>query len=288
MKTKLIFCFAFIYISISANAGAFLIQDSTGLPGDNLDLYGVMELFKKSENPEEFEKALNKEDNKINNLDLNGDNQTDYIKVIDHSETDAHAFVLQVDINEKETQDIAVIEIEKKGNENVTLQIVGDEELYGKDYIIEPAEPASKIPGYSENKTPATVIVNVWAWPMVPYIYRPSYVVWISPWRWSAYPVWWKPWRPVYWSVYHPHWYPYHAYHHRVYVHRTVVAHNVYYGHRAVSKTVIQKRGPVKQNNRPIRKEAVNGPRVQKQRSNHSAKSAPRQRAQGNKSGKRK
>jgi hypothetical protein len=235
-----------------------------------------MELFKKSENPEEFEKALNKEDNKLNNLDLNGDGKIDYIHVIDRTEKDVHALVLQVAVNENESQDVAVIEIEKKGENNADVQIIGDEELYGKNYIIEPAtENDSKSPETTTNKSNATVFVNVWHWPAVRHIYRPSYVVWVSPWGWGHYPGWWTPWRPVYWRHYHPHWHPYHSYHRRVYTHRVVVAHNVYYGHRKVSKTVYQKRSPapVRQAGKPVRK----APKAYKEQKPRKQQAAPKQ-----------
>lgn len=236
MKTRSIFCALFLYLSLSASATVFAQEDSLGLPGDNLDLYGVLDLFKKSGNPEEFEKALNKEDNKLNNLDLNGDGQIDYIRVIDHNEKNAHTLVLQVSINDKESQDVAVIEIEKNADETARMQIVGDEDLYGKDYIIEPADETANKTSTKSSSPP--VIVNVYTWPSVRYIYHPTYVVWVSPWSWHVYPVWWTPWRPVYWSVYHPHWYGHH-YHHRVYTHNVVYAHNMYYGHRVVSKNVV-------------------------------------------------
>ena len=38
-----------------------ITPDSLGLPGDNLNLYGVLDLFQKSETLEEFEKKLNAE-----------------------------------------------------------------------------------------------------------------------------------------------------------------------------------------------------------------------------------
>ena len=50
-----------------------------GLPGDNLNLYAVMKLFQESETLEGFERNLNAQDSKINNLDLNNDNLVDYI-----------------------------------------------------------------------------------------------------------------------------------------------------------------------------------------------------------------
>src|SRR5690606_5212214 len=87
--------------------------DSTGLPGDHFSLDGALELFKNAESPEAFEKALNTENNYVNNLDLNHDGDIDYVRVIDHSEEDAHALVLQAIVAKEEFHDIAVIEIEK-------------------------------------------------------------------------------------------------------------------------------------------------------------------------------
>src|SRR6476619_6373453 len=115
-------------------------EDSTallGLPGDNLDLYAVLTLFQKSKTIEAFEKSLNDEQTKINNLDLNLDKKVDFIKVKTTKEDSSFTFVLQVDVTKTETQDVAVILLNKvKGK--VSMQIVGDEELYGKDYVIEP------------------------------------------------------------------------------------------------------------------------------------------------------
>ncbi|HRG53549.1 MAG TPA: hypothetical protein PLL00_11995 [Bacteroidia bacterium] len=262
MKTRNLFFALFIVINVCALASTRTqTPDSLGLPGDNLNLYGVLDLFKKSENPEAFEKALNSSDTKLNNLDLNGDGETDYIRVIDRSEKDMHAFVLQIPVNEDESQDVAVIEIEKESDGTAHLQIVGDEELYGKNYIVEPSEENSKAP--AANSTPAQVqqsspsnssstsavattppppVVNVWAWPTVRYVYQPVYAPWVSPWRWRYYPPYWKPWRPVGWAVYYPHWHPYHVHYRRGYTYRVVRVHDMYYSHRVVSRTVYQKR----------------------------------------------
>ncbi|RAW02947.1 hypothetical protein [Pseudochryseolinea flava] len=209
-------------------------NDSTGLPGDNFSLNGALELFKQSESPEEFEKKLNAEDSKVNNLDLNGDGEIDYIKVIDKADGDAHAFVLQAAVSENESQDIAVIEVEKESDEKATLQIIGDEDLYGEETIVEPTEKVKTNAG----TTSSNVTVNVYTWPSVRYVYRPGYRVWVSPWGWHARPVWWRPWRPVHYHVFHP----YHAhYRHRyavVHTHRTVVAHRVYRPTRTTSVIV--------------------------------------------------
>lgn len=238
-------------------------MDSLGLPGDNLNLYSVLDLFQKSETFEAFEKSLNAEDSKINNLDLNNDDKTDYIKVIDHQTGESHAVVLQVMVNEKENQDVAVIEIEKDKAGKVVVQIVGNEELYGKDYIVEPTEndPNAKT---AETKTPenekTTVINNttnnyyntslpntqyvvVNQWPIVHYVYGPSYVVYVSPWYWGYYPGWWRPWSPWYWHSYYWHHHNHYHHHHYGHYHRTAFyrapfAHNHYGPHRSVSITV--------------------------------------------------
>ncbi len=236
--------------------------DSLGLPGDNFDLYAALDLFKRSENPEAFEKALNSGDTKLNNLDLDADGKVDYVKVVDKNEGDAHSLVLQVAVSKTETQDVAVIEIEKKDKDEAHLQIVGDEDLYGKNYIVEPKEQDATIndhknadaaraaaadnnnddvyanPGNTADSRPE-VVVNVWAWPSVQYIYGPAYAGWVSPWYWGYYPGWWQPWPVIYWGYYHRHVYRYHyPYYRRAYFYRCGVAHNYYYGRRMASETV--------------------------------------------------
>src|SRR5688572_26114169 len=116
-------------------------QDTTallGLPGDNLDLYAVLTLFQKSKTIEGFEKSLNDEKTGINNLDLNLDKKVDFIKVVTKKDGDAFTFILQVDVTKTETQDVALILVNKDKKDKVSIQAVGDENLYGKDYVIEP------------------------------------------------------------------------------------------------------------------------------------------------------
>src|ERR1035437_1202153 len=126
---------------------------SLGLPGDNLNLYAVMNLFQESKTLPQFEKSLNDENSKINNLDLNGDGQTDYISVVDKVDGRAHTIVLKDAISATETQDVAVFYVNKDANNQVQIQLIGDEALYGKDYIIEPsaAGNTSANPDNSDN-----------------------------------------------------------------------------------------------------------------------------------------
>ena len=219
-----------------------VLSDSTGVPGDNFSLEGALEMFKKAESPEQFEKMINTEDNKVNNLDLNGDGDIDYIKVIDKAEGDAHAFILQAAVSDSESQDIAVIELEKTGGNNAAVQIVGDEDIYGEQVIVEPAGENARTTTSAQARTRSVattnVVVNVWAWPVVRRVYAPGYVVWVSPWGWRARPVWWHPWRPVHYRVFYPYRAPYHRHYVVVHHHRVVHAHRIYTPVRTTSVTV--------------------------------------------------
>lgn len=234
-----------LFISASAIAAA---PDSTGLPGDHLDLRATLELFKKSRSPEDFEKKLNSKDSKVNNLDLNGDKQVDYIRVYDISKGDAHALVLQAPVNGKESQDVAVIEIEKRGNEQAILQIRGDEALYGENYAVEPKPDAKDSAKQDEGQLrhfgnqQTVVFMNVWYWPCVQYMYYPSYVVWVSPWYWSYYPMWWDPWMPYPFYTYYGWTYMYYDYYYWGPPAYTLTqAHSLYQPRRVVSQTVQQR-----------------------------------------------
>lgn len=231
MKRKLFL--AMMLLPLFSKAGSD--TDSTGLAGDHLDLYAVLELFKKADSPEKFEELLNKEKSGVNNLDLNGDDEIDYIKVIDRIDSNVHAITLQVIVSETESQDVAVITIEKTEDETAYLQIIGDEDLYGKDYIIEPYDEKGD---KEASALRAVVIVNVWGWPCVKFIHRPVYKPWVSAWYWHHYPGWWKPWRPLAWHVYHPRVVVHHHHYHRATVVRTPRAHSVYHTHRVHSANI--------------------------------------------------
>jgi hypothetical protein len=248
-------------------------KDSTGMPGDHFSLEGALHLFKKAGNPEEFERLLNSEDNRVNNLDLNGDGDIDYIKVIGKKEKDAHVFILQVPVSETENQDIAVIEVEKTGDENAVLQIIGDEEIFGEQVIVEPGEAEEEnIANDNENRKGPNadysyesgnrIVVNVWFWPSVRFIYGPSYRVWISPWRWHYYPAWWRPWRPLGWRAFHPHCVRYRPGFAVVRTHRVVHAHRVYTPHRTTS-VIVRNRHAVARSNYHVTRSrtTVVGPR---------------------------
>jgi hypothetical protein len=236
MKNKvhsllLSFLAAFLFSTVAT------AQDAEKL-SDNFSLEGALELFKNSESPEDFEKKLNTEESQVNNLDLNEDGDIDYIRVVDNMEGDVHALVLQVPVNEDESQDIAVIEIEKTGEEDAILQIVGDEVLYGENHIVEPYEVEAKDDGRGPSVKVARLVVNVWLWPSVRFLYRPGYRVWVSPYRYRNYPRWWNPWRPRPVSVFVGYRAPYRHHYRVTTTHRVVRAHRVYTPRRRTSAVV--------------------------------------------------
>lgn len=222
-------------------------NDLPEFTGDNFSLEGALALFKDAKSLEEFEKLINQENNNVNNLDLNNDGESDYIVVQDIQEKDTHVIVLSTFLNEKEKQDIAIIGIEKTGNESAILQIEGDSELFAANTIIEPFEVDEKIekskggPNVPEI-TPTSVVVNVWFWPSVRFLYAPSYVVWVSPHRWGFYPRWWKPWKTYRYSVFHGRCAHHRVHYHKTATHRVVVARKVYTPKRSKSTIVVHNR----------------------------------------------
>jgi len=185
-------------------------REHLGLPGDNFNLYAVMDLFRNSETLEDFERSLNDPDSRINNLDLNGDNFVDYITVSDYVDKKVHTIVLRALLGRNEYQDIAVFTVQKLRRKRVMIQLIGDVALYGRNYVIEPVITKKRNqriytdPFYAEN---ITVINNyywdIYDWPIAVNICRPHYKGWHSSWHWGYYPGYWNPWRPYYWDYYY-------------------------------------------------------------------------------------
>lgn len=229
---------------ISLNFSIAQEENTTENIGDNFSLEGALAMFKSANNPEEFEKAINEENNNVNNLDLNDDGSIDYIVVDNIKEGDTHVLVLSTYLNDKEKQDIATIGIEKTGNENAQLQIVGDEDLYGKDIFVEPVDLVENV---KEDKGPSIqefetkpVLVNVWLWPCVRFMYAPTYIVWRSPYRWGYYPRGWKPWKPFKVVVFKTRCAPHLTFYHRTPNHRIVLARKIYTPRRNQGTIVVK------------------------------------------------
>jgi hypothetical protein len=229
-------------------------QEYLGLPGDNLNLFAVMKLFQESETLEGFERNLNDPESRINNLDLDEDGYVDYIRVLDNIERDVHYIVLQVAVSPRETQDIAVFTVIRESNGNVIIQLIGDEALYGRDYIIEPIFEETANPGYMGSRKVNGHRVNVVTtntyqiatWPIVRVMFMPTYVIWHSPWYYNYYPSYWRPWNPFYWHYYYGYHSNYYSYYYGHYRHwneyRYDHWHDSYYNHHRTYSPVVASR----------------------------------------------
>lgn len=185
---------------------------------DNLDLRAVASIFGDSKNLEDFENRLNDPNNQISNLDLNGDNQVDYLRVIETVEGNTHIIVLQSVLGRDMFQDVASIEVEKDRNNRVQVQVVGDVYMYGNNYIYEPVYVHTPV-----------IYTHFWA---------PRYRPYFSSWYWGYYPSYYVAWHPFPIFRYRSH-IALHINlgHHYNYVNyrRCQVAYNSYYTRRANS-----------------------------------------------------
>ena len=175
---------------------------------ENLDLKTVATLFGQAKDLEQFEQLLNNPDSAFSNLDLNGDGEVDYLRVIETADDNRHLVVIQAVLAKDIYQDVASIFVEKDANNQVTVQVIGDEYIYGADYIIEPVYIYRPV-------------IYDWFW-------GPSWVCWHSPYYWGYWPGWWRPYYCIdpflYWD--HCYW---HHYHHPICSYRTGHHHHHHY-----------------------------------------------------------
>ncbi len=199
MKKCLLPCLVVVMCSCSLPAFTQSKTDtaSLGMAGDNLDLYAVLDLFLKSKTIEGFEKSLNEQKTGINNLDLDLDKKVDFIKVVTKKDGDSYTFILQDAVSKTETQDVAVILVNRDKDKKINVQIVGDEDLYGKDYVIEPktqptpavtANPAYAGTDPAKDVPASTTTVVVQQAPIVQYVYSPAYVPYYPPYYYGYHP----------------------------------------------------------------------------------------------------
>ncbi len=195
MKTRL--TALFLGLLLTAGLSVYADQTITVTANDsdisaNLDLKAVATIFGEAANLEDFEKELNDPEARISNLDLNGDGEVDYIRVIETEKDNNHLVVLQAVLAKDIYQDVASIFVEKDpATQQVTVQIVGDDYIYGANYVIEPVYVT--VP-----------IIYDWFW-------GPHWIAWHSPYYWGYYPHYWHPYHC--WSM-HDYWHHIYAYHH--------------------------------------------------------------------------
>ena len=88
------------------------VEASSEEISDNLDLEAVASVFADATDLEEFEYLLNDPDTQLSNLDLNEDDEVDYLRVMESAEDDTHVVAIQAVLDEDTYQDVATIEVE--------------------------------------------------------------------------------------------------------------------------------------------------------------------------------
>lgn len=184
-KIKHIALLALLSISSMYAQDVTTVRATSGDISDNLDLRAVASVFGDSRDLEDFERKLNDPDLQISNLDLNGDNRVDYLRVIEVTENNTHLIIVQSVLGLDTFQDVATIEVERDRNNNVQVQVVGDVYMYGANYIYEPIYISRPI-----------IFDIFWL-----SSYRPYY----SPWYWGYYPTYYTYWAPCNYYRYRNH-----------------------------------------------------------------------------------
>ena len=199
-----------LMLSISSYADETVTVTATSSDiSENLDLKTVATLFGQAKDPEQFEQLLNNPDSAFSNLDLNGDGEVDYLRVIETADSNRHLVVIQAVLAQDIYQDVASIFVEKdEATQSVTIQLIGDEYIYGTNYIIEPV--------YIHRP-----LIYDWFW-------GTSWVCWHSPYYWGYYPHWWRPYYCVDPFIYWDHCY-WHHYHYPICSYRTGHHHHPHY-----------------------------------------------------------
>ncbi len=178
MKTKIftLAIFTLLFVNQSNAQDVTTVNAKNSDISDNLDLRAVASIFGESSNLEDFERRLNDPKEQISNLDLNNDDQVDYLRVIESVEGKTHLVIIQAILEKDVFQDVATVEVEKDNNNEVQVQVVGNTFMYGENYIYEPVYIQRPI-----------IYTTFWA-----NYYRPYY----SPWYWNYYPTHYYAWNP--------------------------------------------------------------------------------------------
>ncbi len=177
MKTKLLLStFVCLFFANSFAQDKTIVSASNSEISDNLDLRAVASIFGDSKDLNDFEYRLNDPKAHLSNLDLNEDNQVDYLRVIESIEGNIHLIIIQAVLGQDQYQDVATVELERDTNNTTHIQVVGDDFIYGNNFIYEPMYNFSPI------------IYN--------YIWISNYRPYYSPWYWGYYPRHYQVWKP--------------------------------------------------------------------------------------------
>lgn len=190
MKRISIGCIPFLVIVILISCGQqrIMAQDqtvttTTTAAASGLDLQAVTEIVKQSKNAAEIEQKLNAPGS-VNNLDLYGTGNVDYIHVTEYGKGNMRGFSLTVMDSTGTDQEIATIEIER-GYDSANVIVVGEPAYYGPGVC------------YTGAWVPAEVVLWVYLWHPHRFYY--------SPYPYGYYPSYYHPYHPVPYAAYNSH-----------------------------------------------------------------------------------
>ena len=215
---KRIYLLFSLLLSITIGYGQNITVTPTGdYVHTSLDLKIIAQLFAEAINTEHFEILLNNPDSAYSNLDLNGDGQVDYLRVVETGSNNSRLWIIQAVLAPDIYQDVASIYVTKNEQHNVTVQIIGDKYVFGDEYIIEPV--------YIHQLT-----IYKWLWNVY-------WTPWRSPWYWNRYPSWWY---HRHCCTYDRYWYSCYNFnrsrHHCSFHHRHVPNHNYHHIHSTLTR----------------------------------------------------
>lgn len=161
---------------------------------DGLELAGLTGLVKEIRSGQELERLLNEKDS-INNLDLNGDDQVDYLFVREFGDPQKKiGYSITAEPEKGEVQEIAEVTVEPNGD-RAEIQVVGNEQIYGRDAIYNDWTKVEREVTQEKQGSGASAV------PMHSSYFYP-HPLWISPFFFGFYPAFFSPFpvmsRPMY------------------------------------------------------------------------------------------
>lgn len=135
---------------------------------ESLDLQAVATAFYRSDDIRELEYYLNDNRYRVSNLDMNNDGYIDYLRVMQYYDYNEHVIQIQAVLGRNYYHTVATIYVGRDQYNNEFVQIVGDESIYGRDYVIQPVY----------HRRP---IIIRWLWNHHSHHY-------VSPYYWGYYP----------------------------------------------------------------------------------------------------
>ena len=130
-------------------------------------------MVRSSANAQDIETKLNS-NNGINNLDLNGDGNVDYIQVTEYGDGDNRGFSFTVDNGGGNKQEVATIELNKSGS-NVNMNIQGNHNVYGNNAYYTSSYPVHDMLLYAWLFSYHPIYHSPYYYGYYPRYYRPYY-----------------------------------------------------------------------------------------------------------------